>query len=339
MAELTLHGRSVGTVFDLLGQHEDDLTYSLGWGLAGSDALVRALLKEAYGEVEQGARGAIRLQEMERDAGRTDVEIETEHLHLVIEAKRGWTLPELRQLEQYARRLARDERAGHIAVVAECSPSWPPARALARPIAGIPVTYIPWARIGELVRETAQVIRNHAERRLLGELHRYLKGVMSVQDTSSNLVYVVSLGASPIAGTSGLSTIDVLRRYNLYFCPVGGMNPGGWPKEPPNYLGFRFGGRLQQISHVEGYEVKLAPWEAIPELRGKVAVPEHPQFVFELGPAIHPEHEVRTGKLYRAQRVSAALDLLLTCKTISEARDKTRERLVAAGQLERVLAQ
>ena len=51
-----------------------------------------------------------------------------------------------------------------------------------------------------------------------------------MQDTSSNLVYVVSLGMGPIAGTLGLSTIDVLRRYNLYFCPVGGMNPGGWPR-------------------------------------------------------------------------------------------------------------
>jgi len=153
-----------------------------------------------------------------------------------------------------------------------------------------------------------------------------------MQDVRSNLVYVVSLGTQPIKGSSGVSTIDVLSRHNRYFCPVGGVNPGGWPKEPPNYLGFRFRGQLQQMHHVEDYEVTLAPWEEIPELAGRVDVPEHQQFSFELGPAIRPQREVRTGRLYRAQRVWVALDLFLTCETISEARDRTRVRLAAAGQ-------
>lgn len=50
MAELRLHGRPVGTVFDLLGEKEDDITYSLGWALAQSDALARALLRKAFDE-------------------------------------------------------------------------------------------------------------------------------------------------------------------------------------------------------------------------------------------------------------------------------------------------
>jgi hypothetical protein len=169
-------------------------------------------------------------------------------------------------------------------------------------------------------------------KRLLGELHRYLKGVMTMQDVTSNMVYVVSLSTKPIAGTSGLSTIEVLERLGRYFCPVGGTGPGGWPKEPPNHLGFRYHGRLQEIRHVEGYTVRLAPWEGIPELAGRVAVPEHQQFDFELGPPIRPEHEVRTGNLFRAQRVWCALDLLLTCQTIREARDNTQERLEGAGE-------
>ena len=118
--------------------------------------------------------------------------------------------------------------------------------------------------------------------------------------------------------------MEVLERLGRYFCPVGGANPGGWPKEPPNYLGFRYRGRLQAIHHVEGYAVRLAPWERIPELAGRVEVPEHDQFDFELGPAIHPEHVVRTGNLFRAQRVWCALDLLLTSETI--ARRATRRR-------------
>lgn len=49
-------------------------------------------------------------------------------------------------------------------------------------------------------------------------------------------------------------------------------------------------------------------------------------------PVIRPEHPVRTGNLYRAQRVWCALDLLLTCESIREARDKTQERLASAGE-------
>lgn len=196
----------------------------------------------------------------------------------------------------------------------------------------MPVSYIPWARVAELVQTTAEATRSQAEKRLLMELHRYLKGVITMQNVRSNMVYVVSLSTREIAGSSGLSTIDVLEGLGRYFCPVGGVNPGGWPKEPPNYLGFRYHGRLQQIRHVEGYAIRLAPWEGIPELAGRVTEREHDQFDFELGPVIRPENPVRTGNLYRAQRVSCALDLLLTCESIREARDKTQERLASAGE-------
>jgi hypothetical protein len=104
----------------------------------------------------------------------------------------------------------------------------------------------------------------------------------------------------------------------------------GWPKTPPNYLGFRFRGQLQQIRHVDGYEVELCPWRDIPELAG-LEEPEYERFAFALGPLIKPSHEVRTGNLFRAQRVWAALDLLLTSSTVAEARDRTRKRHEEAG--------
>jgi hypothetical protein len=333
VADLTLHGRVVRTVFDLLGEREDDITYSVGWGLARSERLTRALLAEVWPGQEQGEILAIRLQEAETGTGRTDIEVETERQHLVIEAKRGWALPEPEQIEKYQQRLlARDDRARHVAVVAECASDYPPALALTQSDVSVPVSYMPWAHVAELVVQTVHGLRSQAEKRLLEELHRYLKGVMTMQDVRSNMVYVVSLSTRPIDGISGLTTVQVLERLGRYFCPVGGVNPGGWPKEPPNHLGFRYHGRLQQIRHVEGYAVRLAPWEGIPELTGRVTVPEHKQFDFELGPPIRPEREVRTGNLYRAQRVWCALDLLLTCATIREAHDRTRERLASAGE-------
>lgn len=55
-------------------------------------------------------------------------------------------------------------------------------------------------------------------------------------------------------------------------------------------------------------------------------------FFYRLGPVIAPNREVRTGKrIFQAQSAKAAIDLLLTCDTIAEARGKTRDRLAAAG--------
>lgn len=43
---LTIHGRTTGTVFDLLGTKENDLTYSLGWALANVPALEERILSD-----------------------------------------------------------------------------------------------------------------------------------------------------------------------------------------------------------------------------------------------------------------------------------------------------
>jgi hypothetical protein len=55
-----------------------------------------------------------------------------------------------------------------------------------------------------------------------------------------------------------------------------------------------------------------------------------PRDASQLGPVIEPPQTVRMGKVWPNARTWAALDLLLTCETVSEARDKTNE-LAAAG--------
>jgi hypothetical protein len=140
MTDLRLHGRAVETVFDLLGDKEDDITYSLGWGLAHSDRLCRVLLHEVFGDDAEPT--AIALQESISGAGRTDIELETARHHLILEAKRGWDLPRAGQLDTYAARFD-DERDGRILVVSECSPDYPPVVALPVNVAGIPVRYLP----------------------------------------------------------------------------------------------------------------------------------------------------------------------------------------------------
>jgi hypothetical protein len=154
VAELRLHSRVVHTVFDLLGDKEDDITYSLGWALAQSDDLVRAVLGELFpGDV--GSPSAIRLQESVPGAGRTDIELETQRVHLVVEAKRGWQLETEAKLKQYTARFEKDNALQPtIVVVSECSPEWATPR-LPSEVADIPVRFLPWRRVAQLVEHTA----------------------------------------------------------------------------------------------------------------------------------------------------------------------------------------
>lgn len=329
MAELTLHSRRVETVFDLLGQKEDDITYSVGWALAQSEPFAQALLRAAYGKrAKQGDITAVLLQESETGTGRTDIEVQSEQLRLVIEAKRGWNLPTRRQLQQYVNRLNGDDsRLGRIAVVSECAPHYPAVAELPRELDGIEVTYLPWSRIAELVAQTATSTGRHAEKRLLLELHRYLRGLMTMQNETSNMVYVVVLNDYALDWCD-ISFMDIVCQRNRYFHPVGLR---GWPKTPPNYMAFRYWGALQRIHHVDSYEVIISPHDHIPEIHAGHDWSDEPHFLYKLGPLIEPPHEVRTGKVYANGRVWSALDLLLTSKTIAQARDRTRARHEAAG--------
>lgn len=333
MPDLLLHGQPVRTVFDLLGKKENDLTYSLGWGLANSPRLVSAFLRNVAAELkvdDVGADADIRLQEHIPGSGFTDVEIRTSTKHVIIEAKRGWALPNDAQLAKYAPSLT-PGLAGALVIVAEGSPGFADGK-YPRHVAGInglvPVLYRSWEQLTHLTDGIAGGTSN--ESRLLRELARYLRGLVNMQNQRDNMVYVVSLGAQP-TDWSPIPPRDIVMKHDRYFHPVGGKGSGGWPKEPPNYLGFRFDGRLQQIRHVDDVEVTDRPREFIDAFTEQHDF-DRPHYIYTLGPAIVPARQVRTGpKVTRALRVWAALDLLLTCETIGNARDQTNQRLAAAG--------
>src|SRR5205814_1139717 len=134
-------------------------------------------------------------------------------------------------------------------------------------------------------------------------------------------VYVVSLASNTEKGWT-TSWIDIVMKYSRYFHSVG----GSWPKDPPNYMGFRYKGKLQSIHHVDEYEVIENLKNACP---GIPDVPVNPHYLYKLGPAIVPTREVKTGNVYPNGRVWCAIDTLLTCGSVSEARDLTQTRGVA----------
>ena len=330
MTLLQLHGREITTVFGLLGEKENDLTFALGWVLARSDRLAASMLNDFAAEIKLsdiGSLETVNLQEYLPDTGYTDVELRTNQMHVIIEAKRGLDLPDEAQIAKYAKHL-RIDLAGAIVVISEAPPPFAARRlpASLKDSQGrkVPVLYRSWEQILKLAQQARQGSGLH-ERRLLDEFSDYLKGLIAMRDLRSNMVYVVSIGQGPVEWAP-CTPLEIVRDLGLYFHPIGGK--GRWPVEPPTFIGFRWNGVLQSIHFIESWSViDSKPSEQIKGTEWKKYRWDEPHYLYTLGPAIHPDHEVRGGTITRGNRAWASLDLLLTCDTISDANHKTFERL------------
>ncbi|OJU95278.1 MAG: hypothetical protein BGO23_05295 [Solirubrobacterales bacterium 67-14] len=340
VTSLKLHGRDVGTVFDLLGRKENDITYSFGWGLSQSDALARALLNDLTTDLKLGDIGEltqISLQNHIPETGYTDIEIETDHAHVIVEAKRGWIVPGEDQLSKYGLSMGREDQTGSrdrrkagILIAAEGRQEFAKGK-YPKFVKGsdgrrIPVAYRSWTDLVRFTENTMAQVRSTNEKRLLGELVQYLKGLMSSRSIRDNMVYVVPLSRKPSEDWTPIPPLDIVLKHGHYFHPVG----HSFPKEPKNYLGFRFDAKLQQINFVEHVEVTQRPRDFIPGFTKKYDF-DIPHYMYKLGPAIVPSHDVKSGKMWPGQKLEAALDLLLTCDTLKEARDRTNERFEVLG--------
>lgn len=320
MADLYLHGRKLESIFELLGTKENDITYSIGWALSQSPDFLDAALRHVFPKVQNAQADTILLQEHKKDGGFTDIEIIGPTLHTIIEAKRGWWLPNLSQLKLYCARFEIADRQNRcLVVMSECSREYAGLH-LPKDVEGYPLTYFSWKDVDSISR-----IQNgtHAEKRLLSELRAYLRRIVKMQNQESNVVYVVSLGYDR-PEWSKLSWIEIVTKKRRYFHPV----ERGWPKEPPNYFGFRYYGKLQSINHVDSWKIVEDLHKEIPEIDPGLW---NPHFAYALGEPIIPLRTVKTGKIYGPGHKRAMIDLLLTCNTVSEACDLTQRRLSEAA--------
>lgn len=326
MADLYIFNDKIESIFQLLGQKENDISYSVGYAFSNCRHFLQKFLQHLKIKTPfDSEKIKIRLQTHEKDKGFTDFEIiQDNEFHIVVEAKRGWTFPSNDQLEKYATRpsfVSSTAKYKRIVVFNESIPAFTKTHFGITTIKTTPVEVVSWRDI-QKIASSSKAIGRDTENRLLRELNIYLDKISSMQKIDSNWVYVVSLG-SGIQDKWSVSWQDIVKMHSKYFHPVGGSK-GGWPAEPPNYIAFRYGGKLQSIHHIEKYEVFTDPslhFTGIPKQKWD------PHYLYQLGPAIRPAHEVKAGKrIIRSMRVWAMLDLLLTSHTIQEARDKSNER-------------
>ena len=318
MPEIFLHSRQLDSVFELLGTKENSITFSLGWALSRCGGFLQKLLcyvlESCPDIVPSGV--TVLLQESGDDRGKTDIEIQAQGIHIIIEAKRGWSLPNSAQLAKYVPRLQPAESVRQmILTMSECSDDFAHLH-LPRTISGVPVKHVPWKVVDKLCLAAGGA---HVERRILADLRQHLKKIVTMQNQESNWVYVVAL--SHKVWMPGLNFIQIVENLRLYFHPFG---TGSFPNQASNYLGFRYGGKLQSVHHVESHEVITNFHPHFPTAPDQKI---RPHLLYHLGPPILPQTEVRTGKIYRAGRRWAMLDLLLTSQTIAEASAKSRARI------------
>lgn len=323
MCLLETGGYEVQSIFQLIGDKENDITKSIAWVLNKCPVFMKKVILEILGIDITTDDVTISYQKYESSMGITDLEItDNKNFYIIIEAKRGWILPGKNQLTKYSERQEfKNSRAKKKAIVSmsECSIYYADSNLPFKDINGIPVQHLPWRKIYELA-DIARKDSNNEQKHLLDEFKEYLGGLMTMQAKDSNWVYVVALGTSKPDGCD-ITWIEIVNNHMKYFCPVGG---NGWPKEPPNYIAFRYYGKLQSIHHIDDYVVTKNMHDEIPEMPDVAWNDDC--YVYKLGPAIAPSKDVRTGKIYRNGRVWTMFDTLFTSDTISEARDISKGR-------------
>lgn len=332
---LSLHGSFPGNVFELLGKDENSATYALGWVLDRSPHFVALFVESIAGSAIDTKGAVISLQEFGNDQGYTDVEIRCgASFHAILEAKQGWKLPTLEQLRRYRPRLvAQDEAAARHRLISVSAASAEFTRPhLPAEVDGVPVVHLSWGTIRGIAKAARRRASSLEERMWLQQLILHLESYTAMQRTRDNMVYVVSVGSGPVRPDGVHTWIDVIEKDRRYFHPVGNH----WPSQPPNYVGFRYRGKVQSVHRIERHETALNLADRNPQWCDT----DEDHFIYTLGPAMRPPRDLRAGgpddSIKRSARVWCAIDTLLSGEfdTLGQARDETQRRQVEADQSE-----
>lgn len=317
MAELSRHGSDVGSVFDLLGEDENDLTSALGFVLARSPRFREAIIHRISptGNLHSGGDTNVAL-EVRGEKGRTDLELHLGEALFVFEAKRDWLLPSGDQLARYADRISSSSGVGALVSLSQASHALA-AQYLPMQVTGVPVVHLPWSDVISDLADVAPGVRGR-ERTWLDELHAYLKKVVRMRSVADGCTYCVVLNDERPAG--GASFKEFVCEQLVYFHPYG---ISGWPTIPPNFMAFRWDGAVRRIHRVIHHDVLPTLAERWPYMASNPAA-MRPHAVYDLGPQLPPKEPILNGANYRASRLWVLLDQLQTADTLSDAIAGTR---------------
>lgn len=325
MSNLFLHNQPVTSVYRLLGDDENALTFALGH-CASEDADLRRELLRLFEVKGLGKRQLedveVRLQQYDAtDRGYSDIEFYLpDRFRVIVEAKIKGGRPSARQLKKYKARLtAAPETKCTLAVIVEER-----ADALRRDLEGsavldgIDVDVISWSDVRAAVRLLA---RQRQPSALVCQLEEFIREAYDMPVQYDAEVWVVSLSKKLIADGSADRLCDVPGKYGMYIFPTS-YNP-----RKTLFIAFRFDGGLQSVHRILRDQPSVTSYrQVIPKLEVDAPTGEECT-AYYLGPPIPLGHRPKTGKgIPQSALRYCDLDLLLTSETISEAVKLTIER-------------
>lgn len=105
MSTLKAYGYSVVSIFQLIGDKENDITKSIAWAFSKCPVFMKKVFYEVFRIDVNPNDVNILYQNYYADMGITDIEvIDGQTFYLIIEAKRGWLLPGYEQFTKYSLR-------------------------------------------------------------------------------------------------------------------------------------------------------------------------------------------------------------------------------------------
>jgi hypothetical protein len=152
MTDLFIYDNKVENIFQLLGEKENDISYSVGYAFANCHHFLHNFLKHLnITTAFEAEKIKIKLQTHEKEKGFTDFEIIQEgEFHLTVEAKRGWIFPNNQQLKKYAsRKCFKDSTAKNkrIIIFNESTAAFTQAHFAMTAISSHPVKVVSWQTV------------------------------------------------------------------------------------------------------------------------------------------------------------------------------------------------
>lgn len=317
MPKLLIHQKEIQSMFELLGDAENDITYALGWCFANSRMLRSDFFHAVIEKSEVVTDSAeIMLQTYGQDRGFTDIEILTDSFFWIVEAKKGWKLPSREQLHRYENRFKQHPGLDHRLIVVSEHEAFTAKKKLKQYRLQAPAHFFSWRKVHEIIKKS-QVRCRGLEKGYLNQLDLYYRKVISMQNKNSNEVFCVVVSNKKLA--RNFTFLDIVKK-GYYSYPIRGK----WPKTPPTYLAVRHRGKLRSIHYVKGYHIVERPDKYLPEIKDWTGWSKCPHYILELGKPFKPSHEVKNGRIFATQHIRCRLDALFTCETIQEARDQSR---------------
>jgi hypothetical protein len=306
---MLIRGYTPASCFGLAGSDENAGTAALGWCLDQCPTLRQELLRLLG--MDPHLELVVTSQVFADDRGFTDLELTSgTTLHAIFEAKLGWRVPTIGQLERYLPRLL-SSTAQHkrLVSVSAADSAWA-ARHQPAELGGVPVSHLSWSDLQGAARRAHDQSRSPIERVWLSQLNEHLKGYGMTSNLFDAKAYVVSLNRARINPDNPLTWIEVVVEQGKYFHPVGGSDRSGWPTIPPAYIGFRYLAEFRSVHFIESVQIT----DHLQDVDPRWPETNAPNFVYTLGPPMKPARPMPLGAIHPSMRNWVALDLLLSGK-------------------------